>query len=96
MQTKCFLYVEGSILSWWKGEVDGALDPWSSLIFNCLKLLILNSVSVEFDSDIQGVVIYAGEFSVILIGLTCTNSLILASKVSLGQPIISMSQVSFW
>ena len=31
MQTKCFLYIEGSILSWWKGDVDGALDSWSCL-----------------------------------------------------------------
>ena len=22
----------GSILSWWKGEVDGALDPWSCFV----------------------------------------------------------------
>ena len=29
MLTKCLLYIEGSILSWWKGDVSGALDPWS-------------------------------------------------------------------
>ena len=29
MLTKYCLSIEGSILSWWKGDVDGALDPWS-------------------------------------------------------------------
>ena len=33
MQKKYLLSIEGSILSWWKGEVDGALYPWSCLFF---------------------------------------------------------------
>ena len=32
MQKKYLLSIEGSILSWWKGKVDGALDPWSCLL----------------------------------------------------------------
>ena len=33
MLTKYCLSIEGSILSWWKGDVGGALDPWSCFYF---------------------------------------------------------------
>jgi len=38
IQIKYLLSIDGSTLSWWKGEVDEALDPWSCLFFSIKAL----------------------------------------------------------
>ena len=41
MEKRYFLSIEGSILSWWKCDVDGALDPWSCFFIQISNLSVL-------------------------------------------------------